>query len=169
MSTPFTVGATYYAHCGIDGDDPSMWGHTTDGGRVLGVTRARYAECDRYGCRPVVVLDPEDREQVERLLRGYGNWPRAQDDGIENYPHYVEWMQAALRSLIAPPKPPDEPASIQGFEVITESGEGIVHEDGREVLVDDHGNLQVYSAAGEMIALYRSGGWLTARRDERIQ
>lgn len=63
--------------------------------------------------RPVVLIDPEDREQIERLTKvlaetympGY-NW---------------EWVQAALRSLIAPPKPP-EPI---GLGAVVEDADGL--------------------------------------------
>jgi len=49
--------------------------------------------------RPLVVIDPEDREQVERLVKTYNNG--------EVETEWVDAMQAALRSLIAPPKPPE--------------------------------------------------------------
>jgi hypothetical protein len=48
--------------------------------------------------RPLVVIDPEDREQVELLAAGYERDGEPGDAAIDQ-------MQAALRSLIAPPKP----------------------------------------------------------------
>ena len=57
--------------------------------------------------RPLLVLDPEDREQVERLTRTY---LRDYDGGVATVPQpgEVNSMQAALRSLLSSAKP-EEP------------------------------------------------------------
>jgi hypothetical protein len=105
---------TYYLHsdaCGY-----------FDGG---GVRRVNTAHCTD-ACRPVAVLDPEDREAVERLadahllaLGGHGKGS-------------VVVMQAALRSLIAPPRP-DEPGKWGVVEA------SCVHSDNRRPWVRDGG------------------------------
>ena len=63
--------------------------------------------------RPLVVVDPEDREQVERLVRAF--WDNGNDDCDD-----PRAMQAALRSLIEPPKPP-EPT---GLGAVVEDADG---------------------------------------------
>lgn len=64
--------------------------------------------------RPLVVIDPEDHEQVERLDKAY---QAALDT---KYAGLGDVMQAALRSLIAPPKLP-EPT---GLGAVVEDAEG---------------------------------------------
>jgi len=67
--------------------------------------------------RPLVVIDPEDREQVERLeaiLAGQHGWP------VPHNEPRVGYMQAALRSLVADPKP-EEPT---GLGAVVEDAEG---------------------------------------------
>lgn len=71
----------------------------------------RFAFDDDDRARPLVVIDPENREQVERLMRAARN-----NDTVG-----VESMQSALRSLITPPKP-GEPKHI-GAVVLDEDGE----------------------------------------------
>lgn len=76
----------------------------------------RDSMCIRHDCRPVVVIDPEDREQVRRLgqsLLAHEDMQRATTENV----------QAALRSLIAPPKP-DEPT---GLGAVVEDSEGHLH------------------------------------------
>jgi hypothetical protein len=105
VTSPFTFGPTWWAHSTVE--DPDDGGHTTNGGRVHGVTHARYAECEHYGCRPVVVIDPDDSEQVGSLTQA---WESAEDCPLDNTePMTVRQlrMRHALRSLIAPPKPPE--------------------------------------------------------------
>lgn len=67
-------------------------------------------------CRPVVVIDPEDREQVERLTKAYCD----ARDGDNDLYRVSAILQAALRSLIAPPKP-EEPT---GLGAVVEDAEG---------------------------------------------
>lgn len=69
--------------------------------------------------RPLVVLDPEDREQVERLAsacRAAFGWRTGADEND------VTQTQVALRSLTRPPKP-DEP---KGRYAEVEDGDGYV-------------------------------------------
>lgn len=78
--------------------------------------------------RPLVVLDPEDREQVERLVT---LWSEAFDD-VPPVPVEVDFMQAALREFVDPKPPrPEEPTGL-GAVVEDEAGEkhvraGITH------------------------------------------
>lgn len=65
-------------------------------------TRNTYLPANTYGlvARPLVVIDPEDREQIERLYSLYEGAPLGAIDS----------MQAALREYADPPSPrPDEP------------------------------------------------------------
>jgi hypothetical protein len=84
----------------------------------------QYRGCPQATDRPVVVIDPEDREQVERLARD--NYDLIHKPGAfdalsqMSQDAYVEFMQAALRSLIAPPKPPEP----QGLGAVVEDAEG---------------------------------------------
>lgn len=66
--------------------------------------------------RPLLVIDPEDREQVERLTEAYSKQRRLiTDDGDGR----VNDMQAALRSLAQPEDP--EP---QGLGAVVRDGRG---------------------------------------------
>ena len=67
--------------------------------------------------RPLVVIDPEDREQVERLARLL--WPHYSKSESARLAK-ADITQAALRSLVAAPKPP-EPQGL-GAVVIDERG-----------------------------------------------
>lgn len=59
---------------------------------------------------PLVVIDPEDREQVERLVRACpDDWCFEQDEATVI--DCTESMQDALRSLKEPPKP-EEPTGL---------------------------------------------------------
>lgn len=82
-------------------------------GGLSGFTSDR-APAGPVSVRPLVVLDPEDREQVERLARAV--WDRSVGPGG------VPAFQAALRSLLEPPKPP-EPQGL-GAVVIAQCGGG---------------------------------------------
>lgn len=101
MSTPYRVTTTFWDHATIWSDDESLAGHTTDGGRVFGITRTRYVECDRYNCPPVAVIAYEDREQVGRLvvLLGEHGWLPTAGHGLRD----------ALREFASPTPRPDEP------------------------------------------------------------
>lgn len=71
---------------------------------------------EAYDLRPLVVIDPEDREQVERL---YASW--LDNLAAPEREAQVNAMQAALRSLFDPPKP-DEP---KGLGAVVEDETGI--------------------------------------------
>ena len=59
--------------------------------------------------RPLVVIDPEDREQVERLVAAWRSAEFGAPPLDNDQPMTVHQlrMRHALRSLIAPPKPPE--------------------------------------------------------------
>lgn len=61
------------------------------------------------GFRPLVAIDPEDREQAEQLVEQYYRL-RGLGEPAVCESNYVN-MQAALRSLIEPPKP-EEPTGV---------------------------------------------------------
>lgn len=63
--------------------------------------------------RPLVVIDPEDEDQVRLLQRALKSTP-------SSLSHRISELQAALRSLVAPPKP-DEP---MGLGAVVEDAEG---------------------------------------------
>ncbi len=62
--------------------------------------------------RPLLVIDPEDREQALRLALAYCmTWtdnPRPETSAVQKA---ADQLQVALRSLLAPPRP-DEPKQI---------------------------------------------------------
>lgn len=58
--------------------------------------------------RRLIVIDPEDREQVEGLVEAFRSQPAWYSATKRQV---VDDMQAALRSLVAPPKP-DEPTGL---------------------------------------------------------
>lgn len=122
MSTPFKVTTTFWDHATLWSEDDSDAGHSTDGGRVYGITRWRYVECDHYGCKPVAVIAYDDREQVGLLVDAYvRNMPAKSGSGGP-----VLTMQAALREFANPTPPkPDEPTGL-GAVVETETGERYV-------------------------------------------
>lgn len=75
-----------------------------------GSTRTWSSDADgELAIRPLVMIDPEDREQVERLTAALfseigGDWP----DG-----HTANEVQAALREFASPTPPkPDEPTGL---------------------------------------------------------
>ena len=78
---------------------------------------------------PLVVIDPEDREAVERLLALL----RAQDRA----PETVDIMQAALREYANPKPPkPDEP---QGLGAVVEDEDGVLWvRAGKKLQTPDH-------------------------------
>lgn len=69
--------------------------------------------------RPLVVIDPEDREQVERLLSNYHGWKW---EHATKQPSITD-MQAALREFASPTPPkPDEP---MGLGAVVEDDQGL--------------------------------------------
>ncbi len=69
--------------------------------------------------RPLVVIDPEDREHVERLVRALDS-QRTLSDWSSLLGPAVETTQDALRSLITPPRPPEP----QGLGAVVETADG---------------------------------------------
>lgn len=68
--------------------------------------------------RPLVVIDPEDREQVEALILA---WAKKEPGArIDDLAVGVTRAQAALRSLIADPKP----AEPMGLGAVVEDADG---------------------------------------------
>lgn len=102
--------------------DSYGWAHNT-----LGPGRAHAhwtAFCEVEPIHPLVVIDPEDREQVERLMSVYVS--EALDRGAMSYSGHVDKrndsMQAALREFATPTPPkPDEP---QGLGAVVEDAAG---------------------------------------------
>jgi hypothetical protein len=85
-------------------------------------THAVSAEDD---VRPLVVIDPEDREAVERLLSlFFPGWAHVKENGSEIVGIDIARMQAALREF-ADPKPPkpEEPTGLYAVVEDTESRE----------------------------------------------
>ena len=66
--------------------------------------------------RPLVVIDPEDREQINHMQKVWDVWGLPKDLLIDS-------LQAAFRALAAPPKP-DEP---QGKYAEVENSEGMTY------------------------------------------
>lgn len=70
----------------------------------------KYADHESLDVRPVVVIDPEDREQARSLLETYGrqftNWTPELDSNVTR-------LQAALREFANPKQPkPEEPTGL---------------------------------------------------------
>jgi hypothetical protein len=59
--------------------------------------------------RPLVVIDPEDREQIQRLMAGYFDHNRGIPADAPIRSTGVDYMQSALREFAnpTPPKPPE--------------------------------------------------------------
>lgn len=87
------------------GDRPTFVYTDTDGDPC-----SVYAE--GTNARPLVVIDPEDREQVERLMPP--NWHRTDEA--------LDWFQDHIRSL-ADPKPP-KPDEPKGLGAVVEDADG---------------------------------------------
>lgn len=63
--------------------------------------------------RPLVVLDPEDRKQITRLVRACPeDWSFSTDDVTES--DVTNHFQAALRSLVAPPRTCSASVNLSG-------------------------------------------------------
>jgi hypothetical protein len=106
------------------GDERGMW---VDGTFV--VTGGRASSRAYGGVRPLVVIDPEDREVVGRLTR-------AAFDVSAVDSHDIDQMQAALRSLLTPPKP----AEPTGLGAVVEDDRGF-----QWIRTDDDRNAEPWS------------------------
>ena len=82
----------------IPGQHEAVWILHDSGAKVWGSVST---------ARPLVVIDPEDREQVERLI---GAVHHVDPDGIE--PHDIDEMQAALREFANPTPRIEEPTNL---------------------------------------------------------
>lgn len=72
--------------------------------------------------RPLVVIDPEDREQVERLIRAWVGATAGCPDALRVTEQQVDRLQAALREFANPTPPkPEEPTGL-GAVVEDETG-----------------------------------------------
>jgi len=98
---------------------------------VIAQIRAQMIPLDGRGVikttRPLVVIDPEDREMADRLADLFVDGLPSVEPSTRG--RQIDAMQAALRSLIAPPKPP-EPT---GMGAVVEDDEGV-----RYVGLGDH-------------------------------
>jgi hypothetical protein len=76
---------------------------------------------DEATARPLLVIDPEDREQVHRLADAFcrARWDHTPGSS-ECDPLTAASMREALRSLLAPPRP-DEPT---GLGAVVRDGHG---------------------------------------------
>ena len=105
------------------GVERGMW---LDGQWIVTGGRASSAH---YDVRPLVVIDPEDREQVGRLT-----------DAIYRHGEpevYVDKLQAALREFANPKPPkPDEPTGL-GAVVIAGDGRPWIHHGRGKWMRDD--------------------------------
>jgi len=107
--TSWKPGAVAMVHCS-DGEwrQATCEPHAIDPARVVWRFPNRvYRDVDTSTARPLVVIDPENREQVVGMCRRYvetysGPGTSFDPDGANR--RAVECMQAALRSLIDPPK-----------------------------------------------------------------
>lgn len=91
--------------------------------------RDGYAFFGGEGPRPLVVIDPEDREQIERLAKGLPlEWDLFQADDPDVGEETVAAMQAALREF-ADPKPRIEEPTGLGAVVVNAAGEPFVGHD----------------------------------------
>jgi hypothetical protein len=113
------------------GDVAALHYSFADAGRAIRVSGCKgHGSCDHWHfangnhgtgdgaseIRPLVVIDPEDREQVERLYRAI--YRAFGDDPSDYSPDDERDMQAALREF-ADPKPP-KPAEPTGLGAVVE-------------------------------------------------
>jgi hypothetical protein len=100
------------------------------------VSKREWKPGDVVPVRPLVVIDPEDAEQVERLYRAiFKAFDNDDVSGIE--PEDAVSMRAALREFANPtPSKPDEPT---GRYAVVEDDQGVEH-----VRVDAGGGEHAY-------------------------
>lgn len=95
---------------------------TGDGDRFLvGRREDQKRHIDNFlQVRPLVVLDPEDGDALFPILRQVRDTAFKAGDTYPGMTAFTEAFQAALRSLVAPPKP-DEP---KGLGAVVEDADG---------------------------------------------
>lgn len=104
---PGDVGAIDLGGCGwrramVQDFSPLMWSDEEGAGWSVSETDAR----------ALVVIDPEDRSQVDKLMAWYRlNFGGYESVNAKSVEASIDAMQAALRSLVPQPKP-DEPAGL---------------------------------------------------------
>lgn len=97
----------------VKGESEAVWVLHDSGTRVWGSVSL---------ARPLVVIDPEDREQVERLVRLFDG-EVVKSDPVTVLDDDLRDMQAALREFANPTPPkPDEPTGL-GAVVEDDKGE----------------------------------------------
>lgn len=104
--------------------------------------------------RPLVVIDPEDREQVEALILAWAKEEPA--TRIDDLAVGVTRAQAALRSLIADPKP----AEPMGLGAVVEDADGNLW----VLAVTRKGYGRWRQSDGDGRGRFRSWGHITAVR-----
>ena len=99
-----------------------------------GVIHPRKGFEDLYKARPLVVIDPEDREQIERLAQLLHDYDAHLADDPHRESAWVSLTSDALRKY-ANPKPP-KPEEPTGLGAVVEDAEGR-----RWVQVDAEGGM----------------------------
>jgi hypothetical protein len=94
------------------------WQHSGEFG-----SGSAYDDIGGFTVRPLVVIDAEDREQVERLVQA---WER--QTGESAFSNTGRYLQAALREFANPTPPrPEEPTGLGAVveaDFVTEDGKG---------------------------------------------
>jgi hypothetical protein len=87
------------------------WLFASRGGEAWSHAEGSSADRVTSFARPLVVIDPEDREQVDALLQAYYTVPDSGPLPASQMTRDQLQMRAALRSLVTPPKP-GEPTGL---------------------------------------------------------
>jgi hypothetical protein len=122
----------------IDGGREHVAMRDRVGSWASGTTFGRQIDDDEVkDARPLVVIDPEDREAVERLLSAYYLAVTGEGHKPGHYSELAVPMQAALREFATPTAPrPDEP---QGLGAVVEDADGVLWvRVGKELQTPDH-------------------------------
>lgn len=103
------TGLAFASYCRIDyhRDEGLHWHHINGGWN-------RLSDSESIQARPLLVIDPENREDIERIADAFCSIPSS---------GWSDDMQAALRSLLAPPKPPKPPEPM-GLGAVVEDVTG---------------------------------------------
>lgn len=109
--------------------------------------------------RRVLVVDPENRKQAERLQTALvAHTPRELRGGDRNVwdAQFLDGTQAALRSLIEPPKPP-EPTGLGAVVEDTEGADWHRTRDGRWIAEDGLRSRAAGYAAIDVVRVLSEG------------